>query len=157
MCRCSTRLYLLRGTGRSFFCFWYPHLFYISAIFDSTFTAFSCHLLVIIHLLSLCSFICIIAVTIDYYASDLQLVQVTIQAQRVYVGYFSSRICVTITSPYLQDRGVTVTSCQKGMLVNQICPAIKNGDGKHGICLIVSNVVAMYTCLLYTSPSPRDS
>ena len=47
-------------------------LLYFCYIHDFSFTAFSCHFLVIIHLLSLwLSWICIIAVIDDYYSSDL--------------------------------------------------------------------------------------
>ena len=44
----STRLFVLRGTGRSFFRFWYPHLFYISAIFLSLFICYHCVVLYVL-------------------------------------------------------------------------------------------------------------
>ena len=72
LCRCSMRLYALRGTGRSlsllilvFFPFFIPAI-----IFDSCIS----HLAFILFLISfeiMCSLICIIAVITDYYSPDL--------------------------------------------------------------------------------------
>ena len=66
LCRCSMRLYDLRGTGLSLFWFWYSFLFlFLLLFFDSCISPLA-SILFLISFQILYSLICIIAVTYDY-------------------------------------------------------------------------------------------
>ena len=103
LCRCSMRWYTLRGTGRSLFWFWYScislflllfliHVYHTWLLFHSLF-----------HFRSCVAFICIIAVIIDYYGLDLNLVQVNWGLACIR-GVFSSRIYVADSRHFFFSR-----------------------------------------------------